>query len=110
MDRERIGLHEGPDVHQDVEPLACGQLALVVLSLGRVAPARLESGPAALAELVDPVLDRPIDGGCRSLLGLRHGRSLATRSLAVLHGPPCAPPAPKHMHHPDGHYGVRTTG
>src|SRR2546430_8537066 len=72
MDGEGVGLHEGPDVHQDVEPLASGQLPLVVLSLGRVASSGLERGPAALVELVDPILDRAVGGG-GCLLGLRHG-------------------------------------
>src|SRR5207244_7705218 len=59
------------DVHQDVESLARGQLPLVVLTLRRVASSGLERGPAALVELVDPILDRPVGGG-GCLLGLRH--------------------------------------
>src|SRR5437867_693545 len=55
MDGEGVGLHEGPDVHQDVEPLASGQLPLVVLSLGSVASFGLERGPAALVERVAPI-------------------------------------------------------
>jgi hypothetical protein len=72
VDGERIRLHEGTDVHQDVESFPRGQLPLVVLPLGSVAPSGLARGPASLVELVDPILDRPVGwGSC--LLGLRHG-------------------------------------
>ena len=63
VDGERVGLHERARVHQDVEPLAGGQLALVVLLLRGVAPAGRERGLAALAELLDPILDGAVGRG-----------------------------------------------
>ena len=51
-----IGLHEGSTVHQQLDALAGGQLAAVVLLLRRI-PASGREGLPALAELVDPFLD-----------------------------------------------------
>ena len=68
--REGVGLHERARVHQDVEPLARGELALVVLLCGGVRAARLQRRLAPFSELLDPVLDGPLVRG--RLLGLGH--------------------------------------
>jgi len=60
--RERVRLHERPLIHEDVEPLAGGELATVVL-LGRgVTSSRLERGAPAPPQFLDPVLDGALGG------------------------------------------------
>jgi hypothetical protein len=80
VDGERVGLLEREGIEKQVDAFARGELALLVLLSDRVlASPVVERGPA-LAELLDPLLDR---AGARfrrrSFLGRGHRLSLCSR-------------------------------
>src|SRR5207244_2048189 len=81
-DGERIRLNEGAMIHQDLEALAGGELAPVVLLLRGVSSPRRFGRLPPPPELVDPLLDRGLLRGTGDVLvRRRHPRSVvpATR-------------------------------
>ena len=118
MDGERVRLHEGALVHQELDPFSRGELPALVLLGGGVPASRRESCLPALPQLVDPFLDGGRLRGLDVFVRGRHGRSLvvaarragrARRGSAVLREASRRLSTCRARHHPDRHDRVRAS-